>query len=428
MVRLALMFAVVIAEYVHGVPPLRPLPMKDGCYLVSPEVEIFRMEGEAIILSFPMFKRVLKVRNIAPPTARYLITKDNRTDGVSYEGDGRVQQRNKQLWFLPAQASDSGEYICTYRNETYCITGSITLHVYESSSVDMEKLPYPMSAKVGEKLTLRCPSLDGFNKTDRLIEWYKDSSSTALQPGAAGSFRGDSGKLTISAVKRTNAGVYTCQLRVLINNQRYNVSRVILLSVQGPDPAVLTTVPDPSMTSNPELTSSSSSNNTVHTPIIRPPVIISPMNGTTFEGPHGSGLELSCMVLTECQTADSTVVTWLVNGQSVESSYLDGRALQGGRRLTKVSEGCQIELRLAVVAMTEEDVKTELKCAAQNQGGRREVVTQLQTEDSTFTWLVVAVVAASYFLTVVSIFLHVLFKPKRKRKMDYILARQNSTF
>lgn len=38
------------------------------------------------------------------------------------------------------------------------------------------------------------------------------------------------------------------------------------------------------------------------------------------------------MVLTGCQAADSTVVTWLVNGQSVESSYLDGRALQGARR------------------------------------------------------------------------------------------------
>lgn len=87
----------------------------DGCYLVSPEVEIFRVEGEAIILSFPIFIRVLEVRNIAPPAAKYIITKDNGTDGVSYQGEGRVQQSNKQLWFLPAEASDSGEYICTYR-------------------------------------------------------------------------------------------------------------------------------------------------------------------------------------------------------------------------------------------------------------------------------------------------------------------------
>ncbi|XP_076603919.1 interleukin-1 receptor type 2-like [Chaetodon auriga] len=426
MVRLVLMFAVVIVEYVYGRPPLPPLPMKDGCYLVSPEVGIFRVEGEAAILSFPMFERVLKVRNIAPPAAKYVITTTNGTERVAYQGEGRVQQRNKQLWFLPAQASDSGEYTCTYRNETYCVTGSIKLHVYESIAVDMEKLSYPISAMVGEKLTFRCPISD-FNETDRPIEWYKESIPTNLQLGRGGSSREDRGKLMIPAVKRSHAGVYICQLTTLINNQQYKVSRAILLHVQDPATTKTPTVPDLSMTTNPGLISSSSSS-TAHSPIIQPPLIISPLNGTIFESPHGSGLELFCNVLTECETADSTVVAWLVNGQSVESSYLDGRALQGGRRVTRVSEGCQIELRLILVAMHEEDVKTELKCVTQNQGGTQEVVAQLRLEDATFTWLVVGVVATSCFLAVVSVFLYVLFKPKRKRKMDYFLARQNSTF
>ncbi len=45
-----------------------------------------------------------------------------------------------------------------------------------------------------------------------------------------------------------------------------------------------------------------------------------------------------------------------------------------------MSEGCQIELRLVLVAMTEEDDQTELKCVTQNQGGRQEVVAQLRLE------------------------------------------------
>lgn len=73
------------------------------------------MEGEAVILSFPMFARVLHVRRIAPSSARYVISKGNGSESVADEDKERVVQSNKQLWFLPVKASDSGEYTCTYR-------------------------------------------------------------------------------------------------------------------------------------------------------------------------------------------------------------------------------------------------------------------------------------------------------------------------
>lgn len=78
-------------------------------------MNIFRVEGDAVILSFPLFTSVLRARKIAPPTAEYLITKDNGTQSTDDQGAGRVQQQSNQLWFLPALASDSGEYTCTYR-------------------------------------------------------------------------------------------------------------------------------------------------------------------------------------------------------------------------------------------------------------------------------------------------------------------------
>lgn len=45
-----------------------------------------------------------------------------------------------------------------------------------------------------------------------------------------------------------------------------------------------------------------------------------------------------------------------------------------------MSEDCQIELRLIFVEMTEVDEKTELRCVAENQGGRQEVVTLFHLE------------------------------------------------
>lgn len=52
-------------------------------------------------------------------------------------------------------------------------------------------------------------------------------------------------------------------------------------------------------------------------------------------------------------------------------------------RVTRVSEGCQIELRLIVLAVTEKDASTELRCVTQSRAGRQEVVTHLQLEGKT---------------------------------------------
>ncbi|XP_075993904.1 interleukin-1 receptor type 2-like [Genypterus blacodes] len=192
----------------------------------------------------------------------------------------------------------------------------------------------------------------------------------SLQDSGPGALR-QTGLLLIPAVDASHRGLYTCRLTVLIHNQQYKVSRKILLQVQDLDQSD----GDLSVTSDPGLISS-----TVHTPMIQPPVIVSPRNGSVFESPHGSGLELLCKVLTGCQAADATAVEWQVNSQSAEASYLDGWGLLRGRRVTRVQEGCYIELRLVVMALTEVHTRTELKCVAHNEGGRQEAFAQLQLE------------------------------------------------
>uniref|UniRef100_A0A8C5DYC6 Interleukin-1 receptor type 2-like n=1 Tax=Gouania willdenowi TaxID=441366 RepID=A0A8C5DYC6_GOUWI len=400
MIYLVMLFAVIIFGNADGRrPPLPPLPTKDGCLLVSPEVEVFRVEGEAVILHFQIF-----------------ITKNVSTEDEAYLDKSRVQQHDKQMWFLPAEVSDSGEYTCTYRNNSFCIAGSITLHVFQSSSVDMDTLSYPVPVSVGEQLKFRCPSVGYFNATEEQIRWNKDHSTHQL--GSESSFHQEEGRLLIPAVTRSHAGVYTCQLTVQINNQLYKVSRAILLQVQGCPQEV-------------KILSAINKKKKLFyyfsAPEIKAPMIVSPLNGTIYERAHGSGLELMCLVLIECSMAESTVVTWLVNSQSLESSHLANHALQGGRRVTGVPGGCQIEQRLVVERITEEERRTGIKCVAQNKGGTREVVAWLQLEDSTFTWLLVALVAASCFFMVICVFLCMLFKPKKNKKMDYSLAKQGST-
>uniref|UniRef100_A0A3B4BEF4 Ig-like domain-containing protein n=1 Tax=Periophthalmus magnuspinnatus TaxID=409849 RepID=A0A3B4BEF4_9GOBI len=362
-------------------------------------VKLFRVEGEAVILSFPFFHSVLKAHRISA---------HNMTSSPVRDTEGRVLQQGAQLWLLPAQESDSGQYTCTYRSERFCVRGRLNLQVYSSPSMHIDKLRYSIRVSEGESLFFRCPSLSVFNHTETHIHWDKVTISTAILL---------LGFLMIQEVHREHSGLYRCQATVVLKQREYRVSRALLITVQGqPLPSDLPMTPDP----RPITTEIS--------PEPAPPKILSPVNGTIFENSHGSGMELFCTVLTDCPTAESTEVTWLVNGQSVESSYLNGRALQGGMRVGRVAEGCHVELLLMILEMRERDTEVELKCVAQNQHGRQEVDVRLQLEDSTHTWLVVFGVAILCLLSVLSVFLCVIFKPRSSRtKLDYTLANRHSS-
>lgn len=74
----------------------------------------------------------------------------------------------------------------TTRNETYCVTGSIRLQVYQADSVDIYKLSYHFSAFLGHSKNIVCPSLDDFNKTEGLISWDKVREQRCLVAGWLG--------------------------------------------------------------------------------------------------------------------------------------------------------------------------------------------------------------------------------------------------
>lgn len=82
-------------------------------------------------------------------------------------------------------------------------------------------------------ISFQCQGLAPSLWVTQYVASRQDSGPTHLQLGRAGSFSQDRGILLIPAVKPSHAGVYTCQLTTLINNQQYKVSRAILLKVQG---------------------------------------------------------------------------------------------------------------------------------------------------------------------------------------------------
>lgn len=158
------------------------------------------------------------------------------------------------------------------------------------------------------------------------------------------------------------------------------------------------------------------------------PVIVSPRNGSSYQIPHGERVSLSFWTSAWTPSVLTSLLSRLRGGDILQSYHrlsgrglhrshvagqrtvggglLPGQARAAGRqevlfkilqtptrrrsqrspalftvaRVTRVSEGCEIELRLIVLEISEADVSTELRCVARDRAGSQDVVTHLELE------------------------------------------------
>uniref|UniRef100_A0A8C1J4D5 Ig-like domain-containing protein n=1 Tax=Cyprinus carpio TaxID=7962 RepID=A0A8C1J4D5_CYPCA len=325
----------------------------DSCVLVGPEIPDYRVQGEAVIIRFPFLEDVvnhrrLRVDNSSSFQVHHHSLRSERTDGVMLS--------ERRILLLPSHPSHSGTYSYIFRSErtdprltlvmhfslrsdSFCLTGSITVMIYETEEPNMTVMPY--TAHAGEDTEIVCPLI-----------FHRD----------------------------------------VFDGQNY-ASLDSILSFADRE--------------------SSSSHSF--------PYIVFPANGSFIESHLGARLVIQCLVSVGNQRAQSTDVTWTVNDQPVENSYLRGRAFQTDKSLS----GKHLEVQLVILELLEEDNGTELKCICQNEDQKQEVVTQIKLEGSESVWLVGAA-ASSCFMLVVCVFAyHLCQRPQKPR--DYVLARQDST-
>ncbi|XP_051761813.1 interleukin-1 receptor type 2 isoform X2 [Ctenopharyngodon idella] len=341
------------------------LALKGSCVVVGPEIPEYQVQGEAVIIRFPFLEDAINYRKLqVDNSSTFHIDHINLRNQSNLKScRDRVKQSGRGVQLLPSHPSDSGTFTYTLRSNTFCLTGSISVTVYEAEEPNT-MMTY--NARVGEDTKINCPHLRYFKRKENLM-WYKDFQSTAL-PVGRGQYTIERGIiLSIKNMSVKDQGFYTCRLNVIFNNTRYNVSRTWRVQVSG------------------------------------------------------SRLAISCVVRVGNQSAQSTDVTWLVNGQPVENSHLGARAFLTDKSIT----GNHLEVQLVILELQQEDNWTELKCICQNQDQKQEVVTQIKLEDSEPLWMVIAAISSCFILVVCVFLYHLCQKPKKRG--DYIQAQQDST-
>ncbi|XP_076854541.1 interleukin-1 receptor type 2-like isoform X2 [Brachyhypopomus gauderio] len=360
------------------------LPIKDSCRDVGPEIPHFHNQGELVVIRFPFLEDAIRHRRLLTDNSTFHISHSK----LHAHHNDRVIQRGWALWLLPSHPSDSGTYSYVLSSDMFCFTGSISVIIYETGREDLDMMSYPVSAQTDTDLTISCPHIKHF-KMAGSPQWYKGFNVEGFPLISARYKREKGDLLTITNISAEDEGLYT--------------SPVTNIPASGGEHPTISTAAasmSPDMLLN----------------------ITTPINGSIIESHLGSSLVIHCKVLVGTQSHDHTEVTWLVNGQSVDRSYMSQRAFQADRRVLR----SHVEVDLVFLQVHEEDTHAELKCVAQNSSGKQEVITHITLEDSITTWLVVAAVSSGFFLLVVSVFLYQLC-PKTHRRKDYVLARQSNS-
>ncbi|XP_059576994.1 interleukin-1 receptor type 2 isoform X3 [Alligator mississippiensis] len=285
----------------------------------------------------------------------------------------RIQAKGDTLWFLPASLEDTGVYVCTRRNSSYCAKVSIHLTVVEKTAAHaisyMQKLFTFTSGK------LVCPDLEDFidKKADLELKWYKDSVPLGEDNKKYIRLK-ETTSLIISSVLPEDSGYYTCKMSFTYEGTQYPVTRTIQLQ-------------------------------TVETEKRNTPVIVYPDQKTTLAVP-GYKMIIPCKVFIGLSRDSYTIVRWLANDTNIDTMYKDDRVTVGEHQEIVENGENFIEVPLIFDPVREVDFYTDFKCLAQNSVGYQVLPTRVKEEAISFSWYIAMIPVALACLLVGGLLIH----------------------
>ncbi|XP_054433939.1 interleukin-1 receptor type 2 [Pteronotus mesoamericanus] len=335
----------------------------------------FKVEGEPVVLRCPQVWYWLGASAI--PHVNLTWRKNDSVKVVPGKEETRVWVQDGALWILPAMQEDSGTYICTVRNISYCDEMSIELRVFGKTEASLPVLSYPQILTFSTSGSLVCPELSEFthNKTDMKIHWYKDS--VLLDPDNKKflSVKGMT-RLLIHNVSVEDAGYYSCVMIFAHQGMRYNITRNIKLRINKKEEETI-------------------------------PVIISPHQ--TILTSLGSRLTIPCKVFLGAGTHSTTMLWWMANNTSIDNAYQDGRVTEGQRLEYSENNKNYIEVLLIFDPVIREDLTTDFKCVVHNTLSFQMLHTAVK-EVATFSWGIALIPLSLVFFVLGGMWMHRWYK------------------
>ncbi|XP_058935468.1 interleukin-1 receptor type 2 [Kogia breviceps] len=328
----------------------------------------FKVEGEPVAMRCPQVPYLDSASTHVNVTWR----RNDSTTMVPGEEETRVWIQDGGLWIVPASRGDSGTYICTVRNASYCDEMSVELRVFEKTEASLPLISYPQIITLSTSGLLVCPDLSEFigNKSDLKIRWYKDSVPLDQDNEKFLSVRGT--RLLVNNVSLEDAGYYRCAMTFAHRGRQYNITRNIKVRVKKREEETI-------------------------------PVIISPHQ--TISASLGSRLTIPCKVFLGAGIRATTLMWWTADGTRVEDAYRGARVTEGQRQEYSENNENYIEVPLIFDPVIREDLHTDFKCVVRNTMSFQMLRTTVK-EAATFSWKITLAPLSLIFLVLGGIWTH----------------------
>ncbi|NXJ09293.1 IL1R2 protein, partial [Odontophorus gujanensis] len=323
----------------------------------------YELHGEPVVLKCPS----PRYKHVDFSALTHNITwykNDSKNMILGRDEDPRIWTKGDALWFLPARQEDSGVYICTRRNSSYCAEVSIHLTVVQKAAA--RDIAYPQVLFTFTSGKIICPNLWEFttNRTNVELQWYKDALPLE-DDNEKFVFLKDSSSLFFTSVLPTDSGYYTCQMAFPYEGVTYEVTRTIKLQTVD---ALFTG----------RRSRSQHDLNVFFKSFL----------------PTGSKMTLPCKVFAGPNSNVYTDVEWLANDTTIDVVYKHNRVTEGERQeITENGENF-IEVPLIFESVEELDFYTDFKCLAQNRYGSQVLPTRVKQEAVGLPWYIATIPVA----------------------------------
>ncbi|NXM56955.1 IL1R2 protein, partial [Illadopsis cleaveri] len=318
----------------------------------------YELHGEPVVLKCPSPR--YKHLDLSGFTPNITWHKNGSNTIISgRDEDSRIWAKGNALWFLPVRLEDSGVYICTKRNSSYCATVSIHLTVVEKTAA--REIAYPQILFTFTSGKIVCPDLWDFtpNRTSLELKWYKDALPLEEDNERFIILKG-SASLIMTSVLPTDMGYYTCKMSFPFEGVVYEITRTIQLETVGKYKAIW------------RLTS------------VLKVVVLDVCSKMT----------LPCKVFVGLSSHFQTDVEWLANDTSIDVVYKQSRVTEGERQEIVENGENFIEVPLIFDSVEEVDFYTDFTCVAQNTYGYQVLPTRVKQEAVGLSWYIAMIPVA----------------------------------